>query len=55
MGYMVRFLKMYCPYCKTELPVQIHYKNMGYLWTCCDRCKKGVYIYKQQAIDRRKR
>ncbi len=52
---MVRFVKVFCPYCKTELPVRLHYKNQGYLWTVCSRCDKGVYVYKQKAIDERKR
>ena len=52
---MIRFIKMFCPYCKAELPVKVHYKNDGYLFTWCSRCGKGVYIYKKKAIDNRKK
>ena len=43
-GTLVRFKSFNCPYCKSVLPVEIHYENRGLVRVFCRKCGKCIYI-----------
>ena len=43
-GTLVRFKSFDCPYCKSVLPVEIHYENRGLIRVFCRKCGKCIYI-----------
>lgn len=46
----MRFREFACPYCRSKLPVEVRYDNMGMVRTWCQRCDRCVYIYKLKIV-----